>query len=56
MWWWIGIVGVTLFITYMLLFLSIGFRTIGNGHLWMFLIGFFFPVFWLLGALVRGNN
>ena len=55
MWWWVGIGGFVLFSMYMLLFLSVGFRTIGNGHTWMFVIGILFPVFWLIGALMREN-
>ena len=56
MWWWIVIGGAILSIGYMLLFLSVGFRTIGKGHSWVFVIGIFVPVFWLIGALMRDNN
>jgi hypothetical protein len=47
MWWGIGIGG---FILYVLLLF---FRTLRNGHGWMFFFGIFFPLLWLIGAFMQ---
>ena len=46
---WIGGVGVIL---YLVLLVTLGVITIRKGHWVMFIIGFFFPLFWLIGALL----
>jgi hypothetical protein len=49
MWWGIGI-GVFF---YVVLPFTLGFMTIRNGHGWMFFFGIFFPLLWLIGAVMR---
>jgi hypothetical protein len=46
---WIGGVGVVL---YLVLLVTLGVITIRKGHWVMFIIGFFLPLFWLIGALL----
>ena len=50
MWLWIGIGGALL---YTVLLLTIGLVTLRNGHGWMFFFGIFFPLPWLIGALME---
>jgi hypothetical protein len=49
MWFGIGI-GVFLWVV---LFIFLGIRTLRNGHGWMFFFGIFFPLLWILGALMQ---
>jgi hypothetical protein len=49
MWWGIGIGGLFF---YLLLLFFLGFRTLRNGHGWMF-FGIFFPLLWLIGAFMQ---
>ena len=37
---------------YLVLVVTLGILSIRKGHWVMFLIGFFFPLFWLIGALL----
>jgi hypothetical protein len=37
---------------YLVLVVTLGVLSIRKGHWVMFLIGFFFPLFWLIGALL----
>ena len=50
MWLWIGIGGALLYVT---LLLTIGLMTLRNGHGWMFFFGIFFPLFWVIGAMME---
>jgi hypothetical protein len=50
MWWGIGFGGLFL---YLLLLFFLGFRTLRNGHGWMFFFGIFFPLLWLIGAFMQ---
>jgi hypothetical protein len=50
MWWAIGIGGVFL---YVLVAVTLGLTTLRNGHGWMFIFGFPFPLFWLIGAFMQ---
>ena len=50
MWLWIGIGGALL---YTALLFTIGLVTLRNGHGWMFFFGIFFPLFWLVGAMME---
>ena len=50
MWMWFGIFGAILYVTVMF---TLGFTTLRNGHGWMFFFGFFFPLFWLIGAFME---
>lgn len=49
MWWGIGI-GAFLWVV---LFIFLGIRTLRNGHGWMFFFGIFFPLLWILAALMQ---
>ena len=44
---WVG-----LGILYFLLLVTLGIMSIRKGHWVMFIIGIFFPLFWLIGALM----
>jgi hypothetical protein len=37
---------------YIVLLVTLGVLTIRKGHVVMFIIGIFFPLFWLIGALM----
>lgn len=50
MWWFIGIGGTILYFT---LLFTLGLVTLRNGHGWMFFFGIFFPLLWLIGALME---
>jgi len=39
-------------VLYLVLIVTLGVMSIRKGHWVMFLIGFFFPLFWLIGALM----
>jgi hypothetical protein len=47
MWWGIGF-GVL----YVVLMVTLGIVTLRKGHWVMFIVGFFIPIFWLIGALI----
>ncbi|HEY7206719.1 MAG TPA: hypothetical protein VH416_00650 [Gaiellaceae bacterium] len=48
MWWGIGF-GIFL---YVILLFTLGFMTLRKGHWVMFILGIFFPLFWLIGAVI----
>jgi hypothetical protein len=48
MWWGIGF-GVFL---YIVVAVTLGWMTLRKGHWVMFLIGIFFPLFWIIGAII----
>ena len=50
MWWGIGIGGVVL---YLILLFTLGLMTLRKGHGWMFFLGIFIPVLWLIGAFMQ---
>ena len=50
MWWFIGIGGTILYFT---LLFTLGLVTLRNGHGWMFFFGIFFPLLWLIGAMME---
>jgi len=39
-------------VLYIVLLITLGILTIRKGHWVMFLIGLFFPLFWLIGAIM----
>jgi hypothetical protein len=39
-------------VLYLILLVTLGILSIRKGHWIMFLIGFFLPIFWLIGALL----
>lgn len=49
MWYW----GGGLAILYVVLLITLGIITIRKGHWVMFILGFFLPLFWIIGAVMR---
>jgi hypothetical protein len=49
MWIFLGGIGVVLYIA---LWITLGLMTLRKGHWFMFICGFFFPLFWIIGALI----
>jgi len=49
MWWGIGGFGVLL---YFVLMIALGLTCLRKGHWVMFIIGFFIPLFWIIGAII----
>ena len=49
MWWGIGI-GAGLL--YLVLLVTLGIMTLRKGHWVMFIVGFFLPLFWIIGAII----
>ena len=39
-------------VVYIVVLVSLGMATLRKGHLVLFIIGFFFPVLWVIGALI----
>lgn len=50
MWFMFGTFGVIL---YLILVISLGLATLRNGHVLLFILGFFFPLLWIFGALMQ---
>jgi ABC-type multidrug transport system permease subunit len=50
MWYAIGGFGALL---YLALIITLGVATIRNGHWFLFILGIFLPIFWIIGALMR---
>ena len=50
MWWVFG--GLAALI-YLVVLFTLGISTIRNGHWVMFILGFPFPLFWIIGGLMR---
>jgi hypothetical protein len=50
MWWALGGIGVVL---YIVLLIALGVTCIRKGHWVMFILGFFLPLFWIIGAIMR---
>jgi len=48
-WWGIGF-GALIWIV---VFVWLGVRTLRNGHGWMFFLGMFFPLLWIIGAFMQ---
>jgi hypothetical protein len=40
-------------VIYLVLLITLGILTIRKGHWVMFLVGFIFPLFWLIGGIMR---
>jgi hypothetical protein len=49
MWWYFG--GFFAFL-YLVLIITLGVSTLRKGHWVMFIVGIFFPLFWIIGALM----
>ena len=43
---------ILLGIVYVACWIYFGLATFRNGHYWMFWIGFFIPILWIVGALI----
>jgi hypothetical protein len=43
---------VLLSVLYVVVLITLGLATLRKGHFAMFILGFFIPVFWLVGALL----
>lgn len=43
---------VLLSIFYVVILLTLGLTTLRKGHMFLFIVGIFVPVFWLIGALI----
>ncbi len=41
---------------YVVLLITLGIISLRKGHWVMFIIGFFFPLFWFIGALIPKKN
>ena len=52
MWWGIGFAAVL----YVVLLITLGVMTLRKGHGWIFFFGIFFPVLWLVGALMPPSH
>ena len=53
MWWGIG---GGLAILWLVLLIVLGISCLRKGHWVMFIIGFFFPLFWIIGAIIPPKN
>jgi hypothetical protein len=40
-------------ILYIVLLITLGVMTLRKGHIFLFIIGIFIPLFWLIGAIMR---
>jgi hypothetical protein len=49
-WWGFGI---ALALIWVILFFMFAFTALAKGHWMMFIIGFFLPIFWIIGALIE---
>lgn len=54
MWWWIG--GGLGVLLYILLLLALGLGCIQRGRYVMFILGLFFPLFWVIGMLLPARG
>jgi len=48
-WWGIGFGGLFL---YLIILFTLGLMTLRKGHWVMFIVGIFFPLLWLIGAVI----
>lgn len=39
-------------VLYLVVLITLGVATLRKGHLFLFIVGFFFPLLWLIGALI----
>jgi hypothetical protein len=40
-------------VLYLVLVFTLGVMTLRKGHWVMFIVGLFFPIFWIIGAMIR---
>ena len=43
---------ILLAVLYVVCWVTLGLMTFRKGHYWMFWIGFFFPILWIVGGLI----
>jgi hypothetical protein len=53
MWYVFGGLGVIL---YLVLIITLGVSTLRKGHLFMFILGIFMPLFWIIGAIMPARS
>jgi hypothetical protein len=53
MWLWFGLGG---FLVYAVLLLTCGIRAGRRGHPVLFIVGFFVPILWIIGAVLPDNS
>ena len=53
MWWGIGVGG---FILYVVLLFVFALSALRKGHWVLFILGFFLPLFWIIGALIQPRH
>jgi hypothetical protein len=52
MWYGVGFYGLL----WIILFIWLGLRTLRNGHGWMFFLGIFLPLLWIIGAFMQPSR
>ena len=45
---------IVLAVLYIAIFVWLGVTTLRRGHIVLFILGFFFPILWIVGAFVAG--
>ena len=50
------VLGLSLGIIYLVLIVTLGIMSLRKGHWVMFIVGFFLPFFWLIGALMPARS
>jgi uncharacterized integral membrane protein len=43
-------------ILYLVLIVTLGVSTLRNGHIFMFILGIFLPIFWIIGAIMAPKS
>ena len=51
-----GILAAILAVIYLVLLIWLGIRTLRRGHWVMFIVGFFIPLFWIIGAIIPARR
>ena len=52
--WYVG--GGLLAVLYVVLIITLGLTTLRKGHWVMFIVGFFLPIFWIIGAVMPARQ
>jgi len=47
-----SVIWFLLAVVYLVVLISLGLSTLRKGHIILFCVGFFFPILWLIGALI----
>lgn len=51
-----GILGGIFALIYLVLLIWLGIRSLRRGHWVMFIVGFFIPLFWIIGAVIPARR